>query len=56
MTGAGWHPTITDAVDALALPIRDYSPDPARGPRLDDAYTRYRAVVEALADIPDAAP
>jgi L-xylulokinase len=55
MTGAGWHPTITDAVDALALPLRSYEPDAARGPRLDAAYRRYRAVVDALADIPGTA-
>jgi L-xylulokinase len=56
MVGAGWHRTITDAVDALDLPIRTYEPDTARGPRLDAAYERYRAVVEALADIPGTAP
>ena len=52
MTGAGWRRTIDEAVEALALPIRSYEPDEARGRRLDDAYGRYRAVVDALADIP----
>jgi hypothetical protein len=53
MTGAGWHRTITDAVDALAPRIIDYHPDTERGPRLDAAFERYRAVADALADISD---
>lgn len=52
MTGAGWHDSITAAVDALDLPIVSYEPDPERGPRLDAAYRRYRHVADALADIP----
>ncbi len=56
MTGAGWHRTIIDAVDALAPPIRTYQPDTARGQHLDAAYERYRAVADALADIPGISP
>ena len=52
MVGAGWHDSITAAVDALDLPIITYEPDAARRPRLDAAYRRYRAVADALADLP----
>lgn len=53
MIGAGWYPSVTEAVDNLAIPTHGYQPDPTRGRRLDTAYERYRWAAGTLANLPE---